>query len=217
MIAYRQCASANANRTHGPALIAESCNPQVQDSTTLIVGVFDANGFQPKNNGYVKLTVCPSGTTAGGNCATPSGMTSPDLRIELNTTDVRCAATNAACPGGFGSDYSGKLLLRLPFRITDKYNGTLGNDPGTTVDNDFNVPVQCSITTDTTVGASCSIVTRANAVVPGSIASGKRGNWELGQIEVKDAGPNGTGYESCPPTCGDGDERVFERQGVSIP
>ena len=37
------------------------------------------------------------------------------------------------------------------------------------------------------------------------------------QVIVKDAGPNGTGLASCPPTCGDGDETQFLRQGIFIP
>jgi hypothetical protein len=37
-------------------------------------------------------------------------------------------------------------------------------------------------------------------------------------LEVKDPGPNGTGFDSgCPPTCGDGDEQVFQHQGVFAP
>jgi hypothetical protein len=37
-------------------------------------------------------------------------------------------------------------------------------------------------------------------------------------VEVRDAGPNGTGYGSgCPSACGDGDEQTFMRQGVFVP
>jgi hypothetical protein len=216
-IAYRQCTTGAANRQHGPALIAQSCNPHQQESNVLTVGVFDANGFAAQNSGFVKLTVCPSGTTGTGVCSTPVGMTAPDVRVETNTTDVRCRATNAACPGGFGSDYEGKLLLKLPLRITDRFNGSIGTDPATVSDLDFNIPMQCTFTGSNTIGGTCGILTRINAVMAGAIASAKRGNWELKQIEVKDAGPNGTGYDACPPTCGDGDEAVFARQGIFVP
>jgi aldehyde:ferredoxin oxidoreductase len=37
------------------------------------------------------------------------------------------------------------------------------------------------------------------------------------QVEIRDAGPNGTGYANCPPTCGDGDETTYLRQGVFVP
>jgi len=216
MIAYNPCSIGTANRTHGPALSSPSCNPAVQSSNYLMVGVFDANGFQPQNVGFVKVTVCTTGTTGTGICSTPAGMTTPDVRIQFSTTDVRCRFTNAACPGGFGADYLGKLGLRMPLRITDKSNGTLLNDPATTTDFDYVVAVPCT-STPTTIGASCSLTTAANAVLAGSVSNGKRANWEINQIEVKDSGPNGTGYASCPPTCGDGDETVFERQGVFIP
>jgi hypothetical protein len=37
-------------------------------------------------------------------------------------------------------------------------------------------------------------------------------------MRVLDPGANGTGFDSgCPPTCGDGDETVFMRQGIFIP
>jgi hypothetical protein len=49
------------------------------------------------------------------------------------------------------------------------------------------------------------------------VLENKRSNWQLGQVIVKDAGPNGTGYASCPPTCGDGDESTFVRQGLWVP
>ena len=45
----------------------------------------------------------------------------------------------------------------------------------------------------------------------------KRSIWEMGDVIVKDAGPNGTGLASCPPTCGDGDETVYMRQGIFVP
>jgi hypothetical protein len=215
-ISFRECLVASANRQHGPTIAGQSCNPAQQSSDTLYVGTFDANGFQPQNSGFVKLTVCVSGTTGTGTCSTPAGMTAPDLRIELNSTDVRCRVTSGACPGGTGADYTGKVRLRLPLRITDKSNGTLLNDPATTSNFDFNVAVPCTTTVSTTIGATCGILTRANAVLGGAIPASRRGNWELRQIEVLDAGPNGTGYDACPPTCGDGDEQVFERQGVFI-
>jgi hypothetical protein len=68
-----------------------------------------------------------------------------------------------------------------------------------------------------TVGSTCAANTTVDAIVPGTIVEGRRSVWQLGQVEVKDAGPNGTGYASCPPTCGDGDETVFLRQGIFVP
>ena len=45
----------------------------------------------------------------------------------------------------------------------------------------------------------------------------KRSMWEIGQAVIKDAGPNGTGLAACPPTCGDGDETNFLREGIFVP
>ena len=66
-------------------------------------------------------------------------------------------------------------------------------------------------------GSGCALATTADALVPGLVPEGKRTIWQLGQVEVYDAGPNGTGYASCPPTCGNGDEAQFMRQGVFVP
>jgi hypothetical protein len=79
------------------------------------------------------------------------------------------------------------------------------------------VPVDCAAT-PTSIGAECSVSTTLNAVLPGAVLESKRANWQLGQIRVDDAGPNGTGYGTgCPPGCGDGDETTFMRQGIFVP
>ena len=38
------------------------------------------------------------------------------------------------------------------------------------------------------MGSTCAANTTADAVVPGSIAEGKRAIWELGQVGVRDGG-----------------------------
>ena len=69
-----------------------------------------------------------------------------------------------------------------------------------------------------TIGGACNVTTTMNSLVTGAVTAGQRANWELGNIEVLDAGPNGTGYGAgCPTTCGDGDENVFMRQGLWVP
>jgi hypothetical protein len=72
-------------------------------------------------------------------------------------------------------------------------------------------------TTSTTIGSSCDLNSTADALIPGSVLESNRAIWEIGQVTIKDAGPNNTGYASCPPTCGDGDESTFLRQGIFIP
>ena len=67
------------------------------------------------------------------------------------------------------------------------------------------------------MAATCNLTTTYDALIPGAVTERQRAIWALDQVQVKDAGPNGTGYASCPPTCGDGDETVFMRQGIFVP
>lgn len=51
--------------------------------------------------------------------------------------------------------------------------------------------------------------------MPGFAAEGKRAVVSAFGLELRDAGPNGTGYEAgCPPSCGVGDEAGYLEQGV---
>ena len=79
------------------------------------------------------------------------------------------------------------------------------------------MPVDCVSTADTTIGGKCSVSTTLDSIVPSTVLEGMRSNWEIGQIQIRDAGPNGTGYANCPPTCGDGDEATFMRSGIFVP
>ena len=101
--------------------------------------------------------------------------------------------------------------------MTDKLNGSPAVESGTMQDLAVEVPVQCAATAGTE-GGNCAVTTTVNALYPGSVLDGKRAIWEIGDLKVKDAGPNGTGYGSgCPAACGDGDETVFMRPGVLVP
>ena len=199
-----------SNETHGPPLAFPSCNPPLQQSTTLTVGTTDANGFVANSQSFAKLT------TVVGNPSTPAD--EADVALAADVTDVRCRATNTACPGGAGSDYAGSLLLLVSLRITDKLSGASGNESATLSGQYFlRAPFPCLETVDPGTGSDCALATAADAVVPGIVTEGKRAVWQLGPVEVYDSGPNGTGYASCPPTCGNGDETMFMRQGVFIP
>lgn len=179
----------------------------------LTVGTPDANGAGAAMTGHMRYGVQP------GNPATPAD--EADLRIDVSITDVRCQGTNAACPGGPLSDYEGRLAaFASTTRITDRTNLPPGPNgvPGTG-NRQFRIPLDCIATASAVVGATCAVSTTADALLPGVIVEGRRAIWELGQINVRDAGPNGTGYElpACPPDCGDGDETTFLRQGVFVP
>jgi dipeptidyl aminopeptidase/acylaminoacyl peptidase len=209
--AYIQCTS--PNRTHGPPLAFPSCSPPQERSGVLTAGTPEVNGSQAGLAGSVRIKVEP-GTTANTS-------DDADIAATISITDVRCRTANAACPGGAGSDYEGKLAgVLTALRITDRLNTPPGPDgvPGT-ASGVLEMPVQCTATASTSTGATCSLSTTLDALLPGAVREGKRSVWELGQIHVRDAGPNGTGYESsaCPPDCGDGDETLFLRQGVFVP
>jgi hypothetical protein len=191
--AYQACAA--PNRSHGAPLAFPSCASPAPSSSVLTIGSPDANGFAANAIGSVLLNVL----TAGNE----------DVRYEVSITDVRNKPS--------GTDYAGRVLSRANLQITDRLNAPEFPETGTVQTLPLQLPVTCVTTVSTTVGSTCSLTTTLNAAIPGAVVEGQRSVWELGQIEVRDAGPNGTGYASCPPTCGDGDESAFMRQGVFVP
>ena len=196
---FVQCTA--SNRTHGPALTFPSCNPPVRSSAVLTVGTPDANGFAANSSGFAKLEVLI------GNPSTEAD--EADVGLTLNITDVRNHPS--------GSDYTGRVGIVTNLQITDNANAEERPEPGTVQTTPLQYSAQCTATADTTIGGTCSLATTLDALLPGAVQERQRAIWELGQIQVRDAGPNGTGYAACPPTCGDGDETVFMRQGVFIP
>lgn len=197
--AYNACTV--PNRTHGPGLEFPSCNPPVRSSGPLTVGSPDANGFAANSVASVRFAILDGD---------PSGPPDEaDIKIVTGITDVRNHPS--------GSDYTGRVLVTAPLKITDNANSAETPEPGTTQQGALQFPVQCAATADTTRGGQCNLTTTYDTLVPGAVRERMRAIWELGQIVVKDAGPNGTGYASCPPTCGDGDETVFLRQGIFVP
>ena len=96
--------------------------------------------------------------------------------------------------------------------MTDRHNAIGpggGNVPATMVDIPFPVVTSCSATVDPDVGATCSITTTLDAIVPDAIREGKRSIWEMGQVSVEDGGPDGD-TATVPNT-------LFARQGVFVP
>lgn len=197
--AYIPCSS--PNRTHGPALEFPSCNPPTRPSNVLTVGTPDANSFPANSVSFLRWAVIP------GNPATEAN--EADVQTAVKVDDVR---NN---PGG--SDYTGHIGVGARLQITDQRNAPEQPEPGTTQAVPLEWSVQCIATADTTRGSACTLTTSINALFPGALIETKRTIWELGQAVVRDAGPNGTGYQSCPPTCGDGDEATFMRQGIFVP
>ena len=197
--AYNACSS--PNRQHGGPLAVMSCNPPVQSSSVLTVGTLDANGFTANSVSSVRFDVQP------GNAN--NNVDDGDVKVAVSMTDIR---NNPS-----GTDYTGRVLLTLPLQITDKNNAAETPEPATVLPLSIPVPVDCVSTADTTIGGKCSVSTTLDSIVPSTVLEGMRSNWEIGQIQIRDAGPNGTGYASCPPTCGDGDEATFMRSGIFVP
>jgi hypothetical protein len=202
VVAYNQC-TGSGNRTHGPALAGPSCNPPVSSSSVLTVGTGDANGATPNFQGNVRFDAITGNANTDVNEA--------DVKLKVAMTDVRNKPAL--------TDYVGRVLASVPLQFTDNYNSLTGEnpDPATTQTFDFKFPVDCTATADTSIGSSCAVNTTTNAIYPGAVLETKRTIWQLGQVVVKDAGPNGIGYASCPPTCGDGDEATYLRQGIWVP
>ena len=212
--AYGQCTS--PNRIHGPPDFPGngsnpdgSCNPPALDSGILTIGSPDANTKAANSTSDVRFRV------VAGAAGTAGGL-QRDLEIIVN--DVFCRATNAACPGGALSDFTGKLLVSARIRLTDKYNGSPLVESATTQDFDLEIPVQCVATADRRRWQLLDQLRRSTHPAGRGARHGKRAIWSIGSVKVLDPGPNGTGFGAgCPTTCGDGDETVFMRPGVFVP
>lgn len=198
---YNPCSTGTANRQHGPSLAFPSCAPPSRSSSVLTVGTPDANTFPANSTASLKIRAVT------GNTATEAN--EGDAVLSTSVTDVREHPS--------GNDYVGSVLMRVNVQITDNRNSAEQPEPGTVQTFPLEWPVQCVGTTATTSGSNCVQVTTVNALYPGAVLESKRTLWELGQVTVNDAGPNGTGYAACPPTCGDGDETTFMRQAIFIP
>lgn len=188
--AYRQCgAGANTpNAKHAPPLSVDSCPPSTLGSA---------------HAGAQSTGVASIAAVAGDPTTTTD---EADFSIDATITDVRAGSSSGPDynPSAGGPDLT--ILTRL--RITDLANGGSGTDAGTTTDNDFAVPASC-VPTGGTGGSDCSVQTTADAVVPGMIGEGRQSILQAFRIRVNDSGANGVR--------GDGDDDLFEQQGVFIP
>jgi hypothetical protein len=188
---FNACSS--ANRTHGAPLSHPSCAPPTQSSSVLTVGAPDANLQATNFSGFVRYIV------VNGNAATEAD--EADVRLSFSMTDVRNRPAL--------TDYVGNVTARANITITDQSNSAEVPAPGTTQVIPYSFPGTCVSTTGTTIGSTCTANTTADALVPGTVVENRRAIWQLGQIEVRDAGPN--------TIAGDGDDSTFARQGVFVP
>jgi hypothetical protein len=108
------------------------------------------------------------------------------------------------------NDYTGELEARMSLRITDRLNGPAQNEPGTVTDTPFTFAVPCVATGGTgNIGATCSLATTADALVPGLIVETKRTIWEIGDVLLRDGGPDGVAATQ--------NNALFARQGIFVP
>ena len=184
--AYPPCTSPNT--THGAPLAYPSCaSPQIT-SQHLTVGTPDANGKRTTMEASMLLRVV-TGTSA-------------DVKINSFINNVFNKDL---------SDYTGGLRARLPLQITDKDNTPSPGGPGaaTTEQIPFEFDLACTATTDTTIGSDCPLSTSANALVPGSVVSGLRAIWQVGQAQVYDGGADGNPASA--------DNTLFMNEGIFVP
>jgi len=163
----------------------------------------------------------PASCAAGSNYnpnADPSPYTSPGNGVDSGGQPPCFPGPNSATACIVGADVT--WIAELPRttattydgrgrRITDLDNDPLIPEPATVVDTPFPIMLDCIPTTDPSLGSTCGVSTTANALVPGVVKSGKAAVWEIGEIELKDSGPDGFR--------GNSDDEVFATQGIFLP
>jgi hypothetical protein len=191
VLAFRPCAA--PNREHGSPLIAPSCHPPVPASTQLTVG-------SPTNSSTAKAVGSVALKTITGDVSTPEN--EADVQLTFSAVDIRKRSDF--------SDYTGQVLVDHSLRITDKSNGAAATESATVEDARLPVPADCVATADQTIGATCSVTTTLNAVVPALVIERKRAIWELGPTEVYDAGADADVTTTA-------DNTLFMNEGIFVP
>ena len=135
-----------------------------------------------------------------GDPATPAN--EADVSVTVSVTDVRRQGTLA--------DYTGELGVEQIVQITDRLNGPSELEPATTQANPFRFTVPCAATAGTSVGATCSLQSSFNTIVPGAVVEGRRAIWELRGVAIFDGGADDQAGTT-------GDNTLFQRQGLFVP
>ena len=193
------CGAASSNRQHGPPLAYPSCHfVPLRRTSALTVGTPDsANGLPAEASGVVRFD------TVVGNPSTAAD--EADVHIQIHQTDVRYFIPDQGYP-----DYPGELLLSVDLRVSDTFNAGPGADGSATlVDFPLRAVVPCT-TTPEPVGATCSLDTSIDAVMPGLARERERTMWQLGKVVLYWEGVDGN-----PITLHD--NTPFATQGVFIP
>jgi hypothetical protein len=188
--AFQPCATNGnpLNAEHAPPFDVHSCSPPKPGSSVALGAASQSSAG---------LTVNPGDTD-------PTTGNQADVGISANLTDIQAAAGGDYNPNASGPDLTALTSLRL----TDKANG-YGGLAGTAKEFDFKVPVDCSGTTDPSVGSTCTANTTANALIPGFVQEQRQTVVQAFRVRIDDSGPNGIR--------GDSDDGIFATQGVFVP
>ena len=183
---------------HGPALEHPSCGSPALTSGYVTLGTADSNGRPTAAAGHVKITALGEAPPLD-----PNNGDQADVAYELNLTDVRKASDL--------SDYTGELQVQAVLRLTDKDNtpSPVPNGAATGTDTSISFDAPCTATGSTSVGATCSVSTTAEALAPGIVKEAKRAVWALGEVQVLDGGADGDAQT--------GPNTLFMVQGVFVP
>jgi hypothetical protein len=177
-------------------------------------------------------------TTPGSGTGTPPTPPCTTAASCFSGRDMTATAeipieTSAGMPVAPGATTEHRAIADRAFHSSDHYNakttatscnttkpaGYPASDTtapfcqGTTQDSAFPVPLVCTPNGSTTAapGSSCGLNTSVNSIVPGGVVNGKRADIEVGQIEIYDAGANGTSEFPA------GDDKIVARQGLTAP
>ncbi len=201
--AFESCTSANS--THGAPLAFGSCEPPAQSSSYLTVGTPDANGALASSIGRARVEVRPGDPGTAADEA--------DVAFTTSISDVRCRAGGIVGCDGTLADYTGTLRENFSLQATDEFNGGTGKEAATlqgfeSFQLPFVIALPCAATAGD-AGSTCSVNTTVDALAPELATEGKRTTWQLGRIELWDAGEDGNPSSD--------DNTLFAVQGVFVP
>jgi hypothetical protein len=223
--AYKSCPNPDVpapNMTHVGPLAAPACSPPVLESAILTAGRAGL-GY----NVFRLDVFCTDGDSPP--CTPNDGNDTEDVRVAVTASDVRCSVGGIPNCANAGDDYTGVLVPRTVIRITDHLSGDpqptepcangSGNPPCTTAtvqDLTFGAPMPC-VDNGANGGSVCTLNTTIDSLLPNTVIEFQRGVVEIKNMQVLDAGPDGSVTPplpfQCPPSCGSGDETKWLEQG----
>ena len=190
--AFTACVS--PNRVHGPSLEVPSCNPPALTSSNLTIGSPDANGRQANMSGAVSFEVML------GNAATPADEADVGRRHQRHRRAPEPQPQRLHGPA-LGVDHAADHgSPQRPHR--ERRSGRSRTCRSTSRSRVPRRPAS-------TIGATCSLSTTADAVLPGMVTEIKRTIWQIGDVRIFDGGPDGQASTQ--------DNTLFLRQGVFVP